>query len=100
MTLILVQLKTKWDFFLGRMEENGTLETRDLILQKQSFLHYLILPCDSQTVPLLVTSQEAHFNWQQVGTWRAPHPQESYLTSLSHWLNLNADELYIDSVLD
>lgn len=52
--------KGKWD--LGTQGFDST----------ESFLQYLILLCESQKILLLMTSQEAHVLWQQVGTRRVP----------------------------
>lgn len=66
-------LKTKWDFFLGRMEGDENLETQRLNsteIKLSMVSHFLWRP---QGILIPTVSQEAHFHLLQVGTWRALH---------------------------
>lgn len=55
------------DFFFGRMERDGTLETHECNSMQINVTHSLLSP-----ISFLMTSQEAHFHRQQVGHEEQP----------------------------
>lgn len=78
--LILALLRAKWNFFLGWMEENRTLETQGFdFYWNKAF--YNISSFHESPRKFLVTLQEFHFHQQQVGTQRVPCWQQHHMTS-------------------